>query len=149
MESSRARHFGCYTAATGLRKGSRKLSFEICPERHARCHSAISIDDELMQAADEAVRLMGLSRSRLFSLAVGDFLQRREREEILAQLDAVYAEGAKPLEGQLLQGIKARVRQTVKERWLTDCAGSSLFARFRPNRRVCSGKPAPVRRCPE
>jgi hypothetical protein len=29
-----------------------------------------------LQEADETALLMGLSRSRLFSLAVGDFLQR-------------------------------------------------------------------------
>ena len=37
--------------------------------------TAISIDDGLLQEADETARLMGLSRSRLFALAVGDFLQ--------------------------------------------------------------------------
>jgi len=36
--------------------------------------TAISIDDGLLQEADETARLMGLSRSRLFALAVGDFL---------------------------------------------------------------------------
>ncbi len=38
--------------------------------------TTISIDDGLLQAADETARLMGLSRSRLFALAVDDFLQR-------------------------------------------------------------------------
>ncbi len=79
--------------------------------------TAISIDDELLKAADEAARLMGLSRSRLFSMAVGDFLRRKEREEMLVQLNAVYAEGAEPSERQLLKGIKTRVRRTIKDRW--------------------------------
>jgi metal-responsive CopG/Arc/MetJ family transcriptional regulator len=38
--------------------------------------TAISIDDRLLREADEAARLMGLSRSRLFALAVGEFLKR-------------------------------------------------------------------------
>ncbi len=83
----------------------------------SRMKTAISIDDELLQAADEAARLMGLSRSRLFAMAVGDFLRRKQREEMLVQLNAVYAEGAAPSERQLLRGIKAKVRRTVKERW--------------------------------
>jgi metal-responsive CopG/Arc/MetJ family transcriptional regulator len=36
--------------------------------------TAISIDDELLRAADHAAQGMGVSRSRLFALAVGDFL---------------------------------------------------------------------------
>lgn len=79
--------------------------------------TAISIDDELLQAADEAARLMGLSRSRLFAMAVDDFLQRKKREEMMVQLNAVYAEGAEPSERQMLKGMKAKVRRAVKERW--------------------------------
>jgi len=37
----------------------------------------ISIDDGLLQEADEAAKLMGPGRSRLFALAVSDFLQRQ------------------------------------------------------------------------
>ena len=60
---------------------------------------------------------MGLSRSRLFAQAVGDFLERRRREQMLLRLNEVYATGAEPAEKRLLKGIKAKVRGTVKERW--------------------------------
>ncbi len=53
--------------------------------------TAISIDDALLQEADEAARRMGLSRSRLFALAVGDFLERQRREQMLRRLNEVYA----------------------------------------------------------
>jgi hypothetical protein len=79
--------------------------------------TAISIDDGLLQEADETARLMGLSRSRLFALAVGDFLQRRRLEKMLLRLNEVYATGAEPAEERLLKGIKGKVRRTVKERW--------------------------------
>ena len=79
--------------------------------------TAISIDDGLLQEADETARLMGLSRSRLFALAVGDFLQRQRREQMLLRLNEVYAEGLEPAEAPLLKGIKAKVRRAVKERW--------------------------------
>jgi metal-responsive CopG/Arc/MetJ family transcriptional regulator len=79
--------------------------------------TAISIDDGLLQEADETARLMGLSRSRLFALAVGDFLQRQRREQMLLRLNEVYAEGMEPPETPLLKGIKAKVRRAVKERW--------------------------------
>jgi metal-responsive CopG/Arc/MetJ family transcriptional regulator len=79
--------------------------------------TAISIDDGLLQEADETARQMGLSRSRLFALAVGDFLQRQRRERMLLRLNEVYASGVEPAEKRLLKGIKAKVRRTVKERW--------------------------------
>ena len=79
--------------------------------------TAISIDDGLLEEADETARQMGLSRSRLFALAVGDFLQRRRRDQMLLRLNEVYADGVEPAERRLLKGIKAKVRRTAKERW--------------------------------
>jgi hypothetical protein len=79
--------------------------------------TAISIDDGLLQEADETARLMGLSRSRLFGLAVGEFLQRQRREQMLVRLNEVYAGGTEPPGKRLMAGIKSKVRSTVKERW--------------------------------
>lgn len=79
--------------------------------------TAISIDDGLLREADQTARLMGLSRSRLFAVAVEDFLERQRRERMLLQLNEVYANGAEPAEKRLLKGIKAKVRRTLKDRW--------------------------------
>jgi len=79
--------------------------------------TAISIDDGLLQEADETARLMGLSRSRLFGLAVVDFLQRQRREQMLLRLNEVYGNGEEPSERRLVKGIKAKIRRTVKESW--------------------------------
>jgi metal-responsive CopG/Arc/MetJ family transcriptional regulator len=79
--------------------------------------TAISIEDGLLRDADETARRMGLSRSRFFALAVGDFLRRQRREQMLRRLNEVYANGMEPAEKRLLKGIKTRVRRTVKERW--------------------------------
>jgi hypothetical protein len=73
------------------------------------------MDDGLLQEADETARLMGLSRSRPFALAVGDFLQRQE--QILLRLNEVYANGMEPAEKRLLKRVKANVSRTVKEGW--------------------------------
>ena len=79
--------------------------------------TAISIDDELLQEADETARLLGLSRSRLFAVAVRDFLQRQRQERMLLQLNEVYAKGADAAEKRLLKAIKTKVSPTVKDRW--------------------------------
>ena len=76
--------------------------------------TAISIDERLLQDADEAARLMGLSRSRLFSVAIGDFLQRQRREQMLLRLNEVYADRIEPSETRLLKEMKAKVSRTVK-----------------------------------
>ena len=79
--------------------------------------TAVSIDDGLLREADEMARQLGVSRSRLFALAVRDFLQQRRQQNILRQLNEVYAGGLKPTEKRLLNRIKVKVRRTVKDRW--------------------------------
>jgi metal-responsive CopG/Arc/MetJ family transcriptional regulator len=79
--------------------------------------TAISIDDGLLQEADKTARRMGLSRSRLFALAVADFLQRGRQEQMLRQLNEVYANGMEPAEKRSVEGIKAKVGRTLKEGW--------------------------------
>jgi metal-responsive CopG/Arc/MetJ family transcriptional regulator len=79
--------------------------------------TAISINDGLLREADEAARLMRLSRSRLFALAVGEFLKRRRREEMLLRLNEVYANGVDPAEKRLVARIKNKLRPAMKERW--------------------------------
>ena len=79
--------------------------------------TAISIDDGLLQEADDTARRMGLSRSRLFALAVGDFLQRQRGEQMLLRLNDVYGKSPEPAEKRLVKRIKAKVRRSVKETW--------------------------------
>jgi metal-responsive CopG/Arc/MetJ family transcriptional regulator len=79
--------------------------------------TAISIDDGILCEADKTARRMGLSRSRLFALAVDDFLRRQRQEQMLLRLNEVYGSESAPAEKRLLKGIKAKVRRTVKDRW--------------------------------
>ena len=79
--------------------------------------TAISIHDGLLREADEAARLMKVSRSRLFALAVGEFLKRQRREEMLLRLNEVYANGVDPAENRLVARIKNKLRPAMKERW--------------------------------
>jgi metal-responsive CopG/Arc/MetJ family transcriptional regulator len=74
--------------------------------------TAISLNDELLREADETAKKLGVSRSRLFALAVSDFLRRQGEEQMLRRLNEVYSEEAGPAEKRLLKGIKAKVRGT-------------------------------------
>jgi len=79
--------------------------------------TAISISAELLEKADKTARLMRLSRSRFFALAVDDFLQRQQKEQTLRRLNDVYANGLEPAEKGVLKGIRANVRRAVNEHW--------------------------------
>jgi len=76
--------------------------------------TAISLDDDLLQAADEAARQMGLSRSRLFAVAISEFLQRQKKDRMLRQLNEVYAGGMAPEEKRLLTQMKAKTRRVLE-----------------------------------
>ena len=89
--------------------------FGMIPGRNMK--TAISIEDGILRAADETARRMGLSRSRLFALAVADFLQRERQQHMLLRLNEVYAKHEGLPEKSLLKGIKAKTRRTLKDRW--------------------------------
>ena len=54
--------------------------------------TAISIPDDLFQAADRLARELGKSRSHLYSQAVREYLARHSGDSITEALDAVCAE---------------------------------------------------------
>jgi len=78
--------------------------------------TAISVDDELIAAADRLARREGLSRSGLFSQALKEYLARRRGEEMTAQLNRVYAT-ADPSEQRIGARMKTKFRKTIESRW--------------------------------
>lgn len=56
----------------------------------ANVKTAISLKQPLLAQVDMVAQEMGIPRSRLFVLAVEDFLRRRENERLLAALNDVY-----------------------------------------------------------
>ena len=78
--------------------------------------TAISVDDTLLQEADKAAHRMGLSRSKLFSMAMERYLREQRQREITDRLNRVYAE-SDPEEKRLPALMKARLRPSKRERW--------------------------------
>lgn len=76
--------------------------------------TAVSLEDELLRQADEAARRMGLSRSRLFAVAISEFLQRKNQQDMLLRLNEVYADGITPEEKRLLKRMKAKTRRIAE-----------------------------------
>ena len=79
--------------------------------------TAISLEDDLLLQADRTARQMGVSRSRLFSIALQAYLRKRRNQEILGQLNKVYAAEPSPEERRTVAGMKRRFRRTISESW--------------------------------
>ena len=79
--------------------------------------TAISLDTNLLKEADQTARALGLSCSRLFSLALQDYLRHRRQQQILEQLNETYADHRDPTEAASSPNMKAKFRATIKDRW--------------------------------
>jgi antitoxin MazE6 len=51
---------------------------------------AVSIPDELFEAAGILARRLGVSRSRLYATALADFVAKHQGRKVTERLDAVY-----------------------------------------------------------
>jgi metal-responsive CopG/Arc/MetJ family transcriptional regulator len=56
--------------------------------------TAISVNGALYEQAEALARELGVSRSRLYSLALEDYIRRRENRVLLERINAAYAEDA-------------------------------------------------------
>lgn len=71
--------------------------------------TAISIDDKLYYLAEETAQKLGLNRSRLFSLALQQFLESRQEETITQNLNKHYLSNKSEIEKDLHEAQIASV----------------------------------------
>lgn len=79
--------------------------------------TAISVDAELLTEADRTARKLGLSRSRLFSIALEAYLRDRRQQETLERLNLAYAGKPDPASRATQKKMKAKFRTTIRDRW--------------------------------
>lgn len=79
--------------------------------------TAISIQKSLFDQAEKIARKMKVSRSRLFALALEDFIQRTQNRELLAQINAAYAEEPDATEKTLRSKTSKTHRRIVRGEW--------------------------------
>jgi metal-responsive CopG/Arc/MetJ family transcriptional regulator len=82
----------------------------------ANVKTAISIQQSLFEQADALARELHISRSRLFALAVEDFMQRYENQRLLERINDAYAD-ITPEEQALLRSMRRQQRQMVEGEW--------------------------------
>jgi metal-responsive CopG/Arc/MetJ family transcriptional regulator len=79
--------------------------------------TAISIDKSLFAQANALARKLKVSRSRLFVLALEDFIQEQQNRELLEKINAVFAD--EPDESEKTYRRKARKshRKLIEGQW--------------------------------
>jgi len=79
--------------------------------------TAISIQKALFEKAEDLARKMKVPRSRIYALALQDFLRRRENMNLLAQINAAQADEPEASEKNLRQKSKRTHRRLVEGEW--------------------------------
>ena len=79
---------------------------------------AISIEKPLFERAEKLAEQMRVSRSRLYALALEMFIQKRESQQILEQLNRVWGENPPTdEEKQLLEAMQHQQRHLAEGEW--------------------------------
>ena len=76
--------------------------------------TAVSIQKALFEQADALARRMRVSRSRLFALALEDYIHRQENRQLLAQINAAYADEPDAAEQTLRRKAQRTHRRIVE-----------------------------------
>ena len=79
--------------------------------------TAVSLPQDLFERVDTLADELQISRSRLFGLALEEYLRRHRNQRLLEQINAAYAEGPDPSEQALLRRMRRSHRHIVEGEW--------------------------------
>jgi metal-responsive CopG/Arc/MetJ family transcriptional regulator len=79
--------------------------------------TAISLPKALFDQADALARRLKISRSRLLSLALEEYLQHHTNKQLRERIDAAYGEEPDPAEQALRERMLAVHREIVEGEW--------------------------------
>lgn len=74
--------------------------------------TAISLPDELFDAAESLATRLGLSRSGLYAAALADYIARHQARRVSEQLDAVYSAEASYVEPRVERAQRKVLRRS-------------------------------------
>ena len=77
--------------------------------------TAISLDEELFNKVNKLAHKLHISRSRVFTIAVQDYLQKQENQALLAQLNDAYSDHPSNEEKKITKSLKAKHRKIVEQ----------------------------------
>lgn len=79
--------------------------------------TAISIEKNLFEQADNLARTMKVSRSKLFVIALQDYIEHQKNKEMLAQINSAYADEPDTTEQTLRRKSRQQHRRIVGGEW--------------------------------
>jgi metal-responsive CopG/Arc/MetJ family transcriptional regulator len=77
--------------------------------------TAISIQKNLFQKAEEIAKEMKISRSRLFVLAVEDFIRRYQNKLLLEEINQIYSEEPDEREQDDMRRMQRKSIKSMKD----------------------------------
>lgn len=79
--------------------------------------TAISLQRPLFEQAEDLAQRLQISRSRLFVIALEEFISRQQNRELLAQINAAYADEPDAEELARQRQMRSRHRRLVEGEW--------------------------------
>ena len=79
--------------------------------------TAISIEKDLFDQAEIIARTMKVSRSKLFVIALKDFIEHQKNREMLTQINAAYDDEPDATEQALRKKVRRQHRRIVEGEW--------------------------------
>jgi len=79
--------------------------------------TAISVQEALFEQAEKIAKEMKISRSRLFNLALEDFVLRYRNQELLKQINEAYADLPDPEEQERRLKMLRIQKRLVDSKW--------------------------------
>ena len=81
----------------------------------ARVKTAISLDEELLIKVNRLSNELHVSRSKVFALAVQDYLKKQENQSLLAQLNEAYEDFPGEEERKISKSMQIKHNQMVEQ----------------------------------
>jgi metal-responsive CopG/Arc/MetJ family transcriptional regulator len=82
----------------------------------ASVKTAISIDEDLFARVDAVAEEMAVSRSRLISLSLEEYLRRRESRRLLEAINQSYGTDAAAEDGEIARALRGSQRRVGEGR---------------------------------
>jgi metal-responsive CopG/Arc/MetJ family transcriptional regulator len=76
--------------------------------------TAVSVPDDLFQQAETAARRLRVSRSRLYSTALAEYLSRRQADAVTERLNAAYSRHPAKLDAAF---DRAQLKSVDRDAW--------------------------------
>jgi hypothetical protein len=83
----------------------------------ANVKTAVSLRKLLFEQAETLAREMNIPRSRLFALALEEFISRHESRQLLERINAAYDDSPDPSERALRRRMRRQHRRVVDGEW--------------------------------